>query len=367
MDKVRFPRNKHGGWESFLKHSAKDMGLPINTFLGGLRGGAPQDWLMFENPAQTNLCYVNAAFQSLACLKIFNDYFVNASIVEEEHKVTTEVKKLLMNRGSVQNLTYLRKLVLEANKKQDSNRQNDAEEFILFILKALNDEGHTDVVHRFSDGENLINMTFSACLSCHNIKQPITTSDTFSTMLLIPIKENDGQKIDLQKLIENKYSKTAPIEKVKCTECNTEGNGLENTTLYRTPEILIVKLHKGTGVTVVPNVTLNLPNNQSYKLRSCVDHLGKNTTDGHYITCIKHENQYIKIDDARLFENVTTITSTNNYIYVYEREENLNISDQMKDDIPDEIYVSDDSDDDDVVIELSSLTDISNEEAYFEF
>ena len=57
-----------------------------------------------------------------------------------------------MNRGSVQNLTYLRKLVLEANKKQDSNRQNDAEEFILFILKALNDEGHIDVVHRFSDG-----------------------------------------------------------------------------------------------------------------------------------------------------------------------------------------------------------------------
>ena len=76
-------------------------------------------------------------------------------------------------------------------------------------------------------------------------------------MLLIPIKENDGQKIDLQKLIENKYSKTAPIEKVKCTECNTEGNGLENTTLYRTPEILIVKLHKGIGVTVVPNITLN--------------------------------------------------------------------------------------------------------------
>ena len=68
---------RHGGWEQHLKEQAKKNHLPLNTYLGGLKGGSPPAYIKLSNPFGHNLCFGNSAFQALANVSAFLDYFTN--------------------------------------------------------------------------------------------------------------------------------------------------------------------------------------------------------------------------------------------------------------------------------------------------
>ena len=328
------PVSKHGGWEQHLKDEAKKMGLPSNTYLGGLKGGSPQDSLKlsntFKTPEETNLCFVNAAFQAFACLPVFQDYFLNIDSKQTIGKpITQEVMRILLSRGSVMSLSNLRKLVGDVNNRPYGSAQEDCHEFMIYFLEALKKEGHHTLVSKFDSGTDRICKKFKTetgnCPTCLRLPTGFTQQQRFTMMLIDTPMGGAGQKIGLQTIINRKYKIISDIEEMKCSGCcECEGScqcvkykGTEQITLVEAPQILIVTLQSKTGVIVVPDDEIKLLN-QSYKLRSCVNHEGRTRSDGHYTAIVHDGEKFLVVDDAKPARPIIRMASDKNYMYVYE-------------------------------------------------
>ena len=72
----------------------------------------------------------------------------------------------------------------------------------------------------------------------------------------------------------------------------------EELQLISTQDLLVIHLESKTGIVPVPEVTLTLPNSDSYNLMACVDHSGENRQSGHYTCKIKSGHKWFRCNDA---------------------------------------------------------------------
>ena len=111
----------------------------------------------FESEKERNLCFVNSPLQALAAIPFFGNYFLSVDPSPLESKpVSREVARLLSSRGnSIISTSHLRSVVGHAVGKQYGGQQEDSHEFLVYLLEALEMEGHS-LTDRFKGGEEKV-------------------------------------------------------------------------------------------------------------------------------------------------------------------------------------------------------------------
>ena len=309
-----------------------------------------------------NSCYSNVIIQILSSIpeftqilfkmyslienddNIFNNYFILSRLVE------------IINNYNIKNTTIASNYLREIQFKFDQNgNQNDAHEFLFFLLNALNDEILTIKITNDNNNNNndnnnnnenewlevkKNNKTMKQTNSISNFTTTIL-SDVFQGILKHDISSKghsisnaqiepfftlnlDNNEKNLNKMLENFFSK----KHIENSDKNTQ------TFLEKIPNILIIKI-KGfyydkkllmpikIKEPLIYNSYLKIdkkffsPSLQKfdyeYELFSVIIHKGKLATEGHYICYCKDikKNNWVYIDD----NNVMNVNEENLYVF----------------------------------------------------
>ena len=296
----------------------------------------------FASLSESNLCFVNAAFQSLCSLPNFEEYFKSLNPSDLVDKpVSQEIARVLqfsIDRTEV-SLSKLRTEVGKSvGKDYSQGNQEDSQEFLKYLLEALTSEGVTSVTSKFKGARESVHREFATpdkkCDICHMEYKDIVSEKVQNLDYLtaeIP-SLGAGQTISIDTLLKRKYNTKSQIL-LKCPNCcdsqnhigpcNLEGvcsqkRAYESTKLIDLPKVLIVMMPTKTGVIPVPLKELDLTD-KTYRLRAVINHSGVSRNSGHYTAIVWDGQHYYKLDDAnnpsfRMYP--TGIQSQDNYIYI---------------------------------------------------
>lgn len=187
-----------------------------------------------------------------------------------------------------------------------SNKQNDAAELILKLLKLSGAEG--------PEVESILTTKLKGNSNTS------TLSKEKEAMLNLEIRANGTNNTTLQECIEDFLSEEVMVQSelpyVQGTSNKAE-SAIKQLKVVSTPEHLVFSLKRfkgnGTkidaGVDVMNNIKLN---NRDYQPVSIVCHIGKNRDSGHYVTYQNVEGKWFLLNDVTVTE-VTNMDSISDF------------------------------------------------------
>jgi ubiquitin carboxyl-terminal hydrolase 36/42 len=243
-----------------------------------------------------NTCYVNSVLQCF----IYNTQLKNLNLnnnefITEFNKITNLVDKTENGQyiAVIYNLSDFIKCL--PFKKFE---QQDAHEFILFILDCITFNENKELYHGTT-------RTDIHCLTCQTIKNVF--EDFNSINLSIPPFEKSCNITQLLiKYFENERSENNE-NLYFCEKCNSLNDYEKKIILHKLPETLIIvlKRYTETGTKIITEVeidnVLKIKEHSSslvktYRLSSTINHVG-NLYNGHYTNFIYINNKWMHVDD----------------------------------------------------------------------
>ena len=227
-------------------------------------------------------CYVNSILSILQQLPLFSDFIVNESFDHDRQNISYQLKRVLKTSLSYddKNITPTKFLesIAEVDNIWGQGEQQDAQEFLNFLLNQLEKENMKEIYFDYginkninktnNINQNLINIIANSsyekfirkeysimiklfggmfyntiiCSKCGN------NSNRFETfqMLQLPIPENSTQEYSLDQLLEH-YTKTETLDDknmLRCDFCKYKNKSKKNIYFWKTPKILIIQLKR---------------------------------------------------------------------------------------------------------------------------
>ncbi|ELV13004.1 Ubiquitin carboxyl-terminal hydrolase 17-like protein 2 [Tupaia chinensis] len=292
-----------------------------------------------------NTCYMNAALQCLTYTPPIANYMLSQEHSQTCHHqgfcmlciMQAHITWVLQHPGSIIQPSY----ALAASFHR--NEQEDAHEFLMFTLEAMQEASLSGQKHfdHPSEDSTLIRAIFGGywrsqikCLHCHSV------SDTFDPYLDISLDIKTAQSVSqaLEELVkpeeldgENAYH---------CSVCLERRLASKTLTLHASSKVLILVLkrfsdftgEKTTKAVQYPECldmqTYTSEQNRGpliYGLYAVLVHAGSSCHNGHYFCYIKAGNgQWYKMDDAEVTAcDVTVVLSQPAYVLFYVQKNEL--------------------------------------------
>ena len=178
--------------------------------------------------------------------------------------------------------------------------------------------------------------------ACNMGHVPRSEPEIFRTIrLTLPNTEKD---VSMSHLIHQHYSVSPENIMMKCSECCQHHRicpqtgkcrlreAVEKRALLVSPKFLYIQLLRFSGhiskiqSKVIPENVLVLPNGDKYQLVSIGNHLGSQTTNGHYQALIKSGSTWVLANDDKNYKtSIQEHINGNNYIFLYTKFSTKNI------------------------------------------
>jgi ubiquitin C-terminal hydrolase len=259
-----------------------------------------------------NSCYMNSAIQLLVAAKdltelvlssennnfyknFLQEYYLDKDVTREEliEEIPKEMKKLDVSCS-----------IFTEGKQQDAN------EFITYFINIL--KKNIDK-NKFNE---LLNIGTTQIITCNNCPYQSENSE-FSQILQLSLPGiTELIKPTLMNFINN-FSKIETLNDWNCDNCKNLG-GTKKINITTLPKYLYIQLNRfdyNTEQTtkieneiIIPNILnineLTEKDNQGYhyKLQGFIRHIGTTIDRGHYISYIKNNNKWFKINDNIITE-----------------------------------------------------------------
>ena len=267
--------------------------------------------------------------------------------VGDGHGVVTSELLRLFNTyskgGPVGSLDVLRAMLPKAGQNWTSAAQQDAHEFALTVLEAVEDEATRagasalfDQVHKFSygfqafcpGGHRSENNDAASCAPPPGLGVDNIINQTFVVVFL----EDDGKVLDLQKGVLDSLKFENEAAPTGC-KCNPSGQWILKPYISNAPDILAIqvarfRLNKKLMNKIDVPATLKLPaygtDDVQYTLAASSVHISSVANVGHYQSVIIQGSKYYLIDDAvvsSILEKKACELLENSYLFYYVKQD----------------------------------------------
>ncbi|KAG7191748.1 uncharacterized protein KQ657_002884 [Scheffersomyces spartinae] len=228
-----------------------------------------------------NSCYLNTVVQALFSLDGFKEYFKQRSFPESHHSdpsksLLTQLLKLYdglesgrYSKPSSSGDSYqlgikpntFSKIIGENHPEFKTQKQQDAYEFLLYLLDKIDQEFGIGV----SKDSKFLLYNKTVCTNCNNVNISPELVDNLSIPIedkVIGIDEQDKstkiyEPVDLLQSLEA-FCRDEPIEGFQCDNCNTTSIATRSTSFRTLPKVLIINTQRIKLVNWVP-VKVNVP------------------------------------------------------------------------------------------------------------
>jgi len=325
-----------------------------------------------------NTCYLNSVIQCLRHLPIFNRNLMDIlSTYKPSENNKERLKKFIFVVNYLKIIIYLntnnnivspiglKTILVNINSNYIGHTQHDAHELLIQLLDIFHSiSSYTIDIHetgvprniidfklkksyvdlknsycgKYSNVLNIINSQHEHIIQCsQETCQKTSIMFDSSSCWELPIPNSLQRNISLYDCIDT-FTKSENIEYL-CEHCNVKGISEQNILLWKTGQILFIKLNKFYIPNVNANVIVSLPEvldlskffdndsmfrspTQRYNLVSTICHVGS-MDSGHYYTCtlntknmngwtIYNDHMSMNIDTSKVINNPAT------YMAVYQ-------------------------------------------------
>eukprot|EP00484_Ammonia_sp_Unknown_P020975 CAMPEP_0197031480 /NCGR_PEP_ID=MMETSP1384-20130603/10476_1 /TAXON_ID=29189 /ORGANISM="Ammonia sp." /LENGTH=986 /DNA_ID=CAMNT_0042461013 /DNA_START=30 /DNA_END=2990 /DNA_ORIENTATION=+ len=301
-----------------------------------------------------NSCFMNATLQCLCYTAPFQNY-----IASDEHRkrcrtggfcIFCELQKLmptmLQNQGTAVPQTVFRNLGL-LSKKLRPGRQEDAQEFLRFLMEGLQNaclkqEGkkikdmriqETTVIHKMWGG--YLRSQIKCCKCGYE-------SNTYDSILDISL-EIKGPSVRTAFKHFTDPEILDDDNKYRCDNCKKKRKAIKQFTIFEPPNVLVVHLKRfecgGGGLfsggkinkhvkfdetlDLTEFMSYNICPKVSYSLFGVLVHYGYSSHGGHYVSYIKApDNEWYLMDDSSVRrQSLSAVLKEKAYLLFYQRNE----------------------------------------------
>lgn len=254
-----------------------------------------------------NTCYCNSVLISLFFCEIFRKNVLEYN-QENLLNLLIELKELfkLLSDKSQSNTKQLKSFIIKLRKENvlfSNNHQQDAHEFLNYLLNHISEI--------LKDSNNFINSIFQGTLSnetrCINCDHKSSRDEPFLD-LSIELQGNTSISNCLKEFSKNELLKGN--DKFFCDECNSLQEAQKSLKIKKLPNVFILHLkrfkyseEKNEYKKLHDRITFPFElkiEESSFQLFSIIVHIGKNLTNGHYISIIKSNDIWYCFDDTRV-------------------------------------------------------------------
>lgn len=215
-------------------------------------------------------------------LHSLNNNDIENQLVEDVIKVDfVELKKLIQRRFGFNNQYFI--------------GQQDVHEFIVKLFDYI----HIGLIVMGLETNigTIINQLFGGslkdiliCKHCFNVLRKETHYDSLILEIpIVDIPDNNTIKQCIDKLFDQEI-----LDDYKCEKCQKIGTVVKKTIIIKSPQTLICVFKRFNNnqqkmqkkIITTPNLQLSI----SYSLNGIISHVGSNIRFGHYVACVKKEN-----------------------------------------------------------------------------
>ena len=301
-----------------------------------------------------NLCYINASLNLLNVSEEFSQFFqqlnINSNDLLQKFPVSAELSKIFT--GAVKSAAVLRSTIAEKSKKPQflTWNQQDITEFHRVLLDVLEKEFKSNnceegqaLLDKFIGREKQSLEFVTECSVCQY--KPDDQIDKFD-ILSLDISANVTSR-KLSDVVQEHYSQTDDRE-VRC-QCPDSANKAVRvtTSLSQAPDYLFIELrryrivagnqYKSIQIVRLDDV-LTLPTGEEYHLVGVTDHRGETIQSGHYVTFVRSDSDWFLVNDNRVSKvNRDYVTSQDNVLLYYTKQENIHKQNEICDEISDNL------------------------------
>jgi uncharacterized UBP type Zn finger protein len=288
--------------------------------------------IRFSNPSRKNLCFSNAAVSSLLNVPILRKFLSEYNMHIDENPITEELVFLAkVNNLSEASSQKIREIVKsrcfqagQLTKDFCNNNQHDSGEFMQSLLEHFWNE-NVQLANTFK--EDMFGGVSQDTLSCVCGYRVKLAHEHMSE--IIPIQAGAES---VQRGLEDFFS--AGNIAWKCPICAKQ-TVQKRCSIIIEPSTLILQLmrYKFDYVKdeaskihdqILCSPSIVMPSGSIYSLVSVINHIGEDTTSGHYNVMLsnKHSDKYVLLDDS----NISYVTDDYNgksdvsYIFTYVRD-----------------------------------------------
>ena len=298
-----------------------------------------------------NSCYINSSLQLLYSVTKFRDFICRRDFHMPGHTwsqpVCEELHYLFTNPSQLNSACTLRHLVAVSMSNNNFNNatMQDSEEFLLATLEIVFKElSEYNVVGRAMIGEFIgresrirkfqLQNVSGSCPVCQTL--PRGEEENFKVLTLdLPIVTDIS--LELSSLIASHFAESFQTTPMKCSNCckcrnNCPQTGkcrlrpsVEQLSIVKSPDELIIRLNRFNNgfknqTHVIPDEFIQL-NEDFFRLKVSVDHIGSTLNSGHYIAHIKSGGKWITCNDSNISESFNEMCgrSRNNFYYLYSK------------------------------------------------
>ena len=212
----------------------------------------------------------------------------------------------------IKSVRQLKEIVAEIDDDYWSDRQQDAGEFLSYLISKCS------VLQRLTHFS--VHTTFQ-CIICKestnkidemNIRYENLNSDSIADILT--------------------FDKRVPLISKNCSHCQRDTSHAELQSLYELPEVLIISLKRFTqngeeikknSHEVEPSYLLQF-DEAVYSLNAVVSHFGPNANQGHYITSLFRNNEWVYCNDEIVSEPKNDVPKMG-YLFVYDKVNQISL------------------------------------------
>ena len=182
--------------------------------------------------------------------------------------------------------------------------QQDAGEFLVHLLTHFEEKCRP--LSDIFEGQLVSIRTCQNCFHSYRGNQPFKL---YSLQMDLPVTY-ETQPIDLYKLMHH-FHRTENLSDSHCGHCNTH-NSKKKLTIITLPRILVIHLSRFRGLQKINkhvrfdahvSIKYNIDNNEyntQYQLTGIVVHIGRSIQAGHYVSYVRAEGMWFKMNDDRV-------------------------------------------------------------------
>lgn len=261
-----------------------------------------------------NTCYLNSGLQMILhnkdlCEIILNNSCTNSKLLELSNFINEYHNS---NDNSITPL-YIKNFISLKNNIFQGFRQQDASEFIIYMLDAINDEVNINKLY-----EHVLNISIKCKLKiCLNVSK----HQEKNNFMIFNIKKEFTNLDDCY----NEYTEIFKFENdylYNCNKCNRNVIALKKTEIIVYPKHLIIILKRfqqnGTRFSKNDNeIIIPLCWRNNYKLKGIIFHSGS-LFGGHYVYIGNYNNKWYLFNDNDVSElNNYQLNKFKDYGYIY--------------------------------------------------
>jgi ubiquitin C-terminal hydrolase len=332
-----------------------------------------------------NTCYMNSVIQCLRHTTPLNNYLLTQATSKtiaknfDENKGTCKATIMLVNYIKVANIMWTHdrsrvspisfKVLLGINFDSFANNsQHDAHELLISFLQSFHDtvarnvtyritgeiitdidshikKAHDDWISYYKNKHSIILDIFSGqlrteltCLSCEKV------SFTFDPIMVIDLPIVSDAPLNICLDAFTKSEQFSEDNLVECGHCKQRTRAYKKNTLWKLPEILIIKFNRFTyefnggvysskknncritypmkGFDAIKYTSSPLITKSSYDLYAIICHMGTMNTGHYYAVCFNEViNSWVRYDDGNvsLLTELSEAIIQHTYILMYRR------------------------------------------------